>query len=133
MCVGGVNKFIPSVFRFVSNNLFKVVKISSSKLSFLKWYTVPKSRSITLKLLPKKTKPIFSTLDTYWTCPHQQILCTSLVLGGAAIIFSQNWNFELKFFLVNPLMQKIGSTWFLDPKKPKNNSETAKTVSQSIQ
>ena len=89
-------------------------------------FTVTKNRSITLKLLPKKTKPIFSTLDTYWTCPHQQILCTSLVLGGAAIIFSKNWNFELKFVLVNPHMKKIGSMLFLKPLEPKNESKIAK-------
>ena len=29
------------------------------------YYTVPKSRSLTLNLLPKKTKPIFSILDKY--------------------------------------------------------------------
>ena len=47
-------------------------------------------------------------------------------LSGTMIIFAQNWNFELKFFLVNPLMQKIGSMWYLDPKMPRNDSETAK-------
>ena len=88
--------------------------------------TVPNSRSITLKLLPKKTKPIFSTLDTYWTCPHPLILWTSLALGGTAIIFSQNWNFELKFVLVNSLVKKIGSMGFLNPLKPKNVSKTAR-------
>ena len=30
--------------------------------------------------------------------------------GGAAIIFAQSWNFELKFFVGDPLMQKIIST-----------------------
>ena len=29
--------------------------------------------------------------------------------GGAAIIFAQSWNFELKFFLDIPFMKKIGS------------------------
>ena len=29
--------------------------------------------------------------------------------GGAAIIFAQSWNFELKFFLYIPFMKKIGS------------------------
>ena len=33
-------------------------------------------------------------------------------LGGATIIFSQNWNFELKFVLVNPLWEKMTSRWF---------------------
>ena len=96
-----------------------------------KQYTVPKSRFVTLNQLPKETKPIFNILDEYWICPHPQILCTSLDLGGAGIISSPNWNFELKFFSVNPLMEKIASTWFLDPKKPKNDSETAKNC-QSV-
>ena len=30
--------------------------------------------------------------------------------GGAAIIFPQSWNFELKFIVDNPFMQKINST-----------------------
>ena len=50
----------------------------------------------------------------------------SLVLGGAAIIFSKNWNFELKFVLVNPCMKKIGSMLFLNPLEPKNESKIAK-------
>ena len=29
--------------------------------------------------------------------------------GGAAIIFAQSWNFELKFFFDIPFMKKIGS------------------------
>ena len=33
-------------------------------------------------------------------------------LDGAAIKISRNWNFELKFFLVIALVEKIGSTWF---------------------
>ena len=47
--------------------------------------------------------------------------------GGDAIIFAQSWNFELKFFMDNPLMQKIISTgvksYFLsknEPKQPKD-------------
>ena len=47
--------------------------------------------------------------------------------GGAAIIFAQSWNFELKFFVDNPFMQKITSTgvrsYFLsknEPKQPKD-------------
>ena len=30
--------------------------------------------------------------------------------GGAVIIFAQSWNFELKFFVEDPFMQKIIST-----------------------
>ena len=47
--------------------------------------------------------------------------------GGAAIIFAQSWNFELKFFVDDPFMQKITSTgvrsYFLskiEPKQPKD-------------
>ena len=32
--------------------------------------------------------------------------------GGATIIFAQNWNFELKFVLVNPFWKKMTSRWF---------------------
>ena len=32
--------------------------------------------------------------------------------GGAAIIFSQSWNFELKFFVDNPYVKKIGTRSF---------------------
>ena len=41
---------------------------------------------------------------------------------GSYIIFSWIWNFKLKFFLVGPLMKKIGSMWFLNPLKPQNKS-----------
>ena len=123
-------KFHPWNFWKIKKSYPKIKKVLSMDKNFLSFnfihqyhlylHTVPKSKSVTLNQLPKKTKPIFSILDDYWICPHPQIFCTSLDLGGAAIIFSQNQNFELKFFLVNPLMSKIGSTRFLDSKKPKN-------------
>ena len=31
--------------------------------------------------------------------------------GGATILFSQNWNFELKFVLVNPFWEKMTYRW----------------------
>ena len=47
-------------------------------------------------------------------------------VGGTIIIFTQNWNFDLKFVLVNPLMKKIGSMMFLNPLEPKNESKIVK-------
>ena len=35
-----------------------------------------------------------------------------LQTGGATIIFAQNWNFELKFVLVNHFWVKMTSRWF---------------------
>jgi len=92
----------------------------------LRLHTVPNNRSLTLNLLSKKTQPIFSILDTYWTCPHQQILCTSLALGGAAV------NFKLELwaenFLVNSLVKKIGSMAFLSPLKQSELSHSSNSA-----
>ena len=52
-------------------------------------------------------------------------------VDGAAIKISQNWNFELKFVLVNSLVKKIGSMGFSNPLKPKNESKTARNC-QSV-
>ena len=41
--------------------------------------------------------------------------------GGAAIIFAQSWNFELKFIVDNTFMQKINSTGM-----PKNVQKSQK-------
>ena len=40
--------------------------------------------------------------------------------GGAAIIFAQSWNFELKFFVDDPFMQKIISLGVGSHFLPKN-------------
>ena len=45
---------------------------------------------------------------------------------GSYIIFSRIWNFKLKIFLVDPLMKKNCSMWFLNPLNPKNESKMAK-------
>ena len=49
-----------------------------------------------------------------------------LSIGSYIIFFSQIWNFQLKIFLVDLLMKKIGSMWFLSPLKPQNKSKMAK-------
>ena len=47
--------------------------------------------------------------------------------GGAAIIFAQSWNFELKFFVDDPFMQKIISTGVGSHFLPKKCLEGPKT------
>ena len=54
-----------------------------------------------------------------------------MAVDGAAMGFFLNWNFGLKFFFGESSHVKIGSRWFLDPKKSKNDSETAKNC-QSV-
>ena len=52
--------------------------------------------------------------------------------GGAAIIFAQSWNFELKFFVDNPFMQKINSTGVESHFLPKNETKQPKDCNQNI-
>ena len=47
--------------------------------------------------------------------------------GGVAIIFAQSWNFELKFFVDDPFMQKIISTGVGSHFLPKKCLEGQKT------
>ena len=47
------------------------------------------------------------------------LICVRLP-GGAAIIFSQSWNFELKFFVDNSFVKKIGTTCLWVHILPKN-------------
>ena len=52
--------------------------------------------------------------------------------GGAAIIFAQSWNFELKFIVDNPFMQKINSTGMGSHSLPKKCSKKPKTWNQKL-
>ena len=52
--------------------------------------------------------------------------------GGAAIIFAQSWNFELKYFVGNPFMQKINSTGVRSHFLPKKCSKEHKTKIQKL-
>ena len=61
--------------------------------------------------MPSQTKVIFRPMDIFWKCLRRQNLSTSMDLGGTTIIFSQNWNFELKFVLVNPFWEKMTYRW----------------------
>ena len=48
--------------------------------------------------------------------------------GGAIITFAENWNFELKFFLVNSFREKITSRVFWINSLSKNGSKMFKNV-----
>ena len=52
--------------------------------------------------------------------------------GGAAINFAQSWNFELKFIVDNPFMQKINSTGVESHFLPKNETKQPKHCNQNI-
>ena len=52
--------------------------------------------------------------------------------GGAAIILAQSWNFELKFIVDNPFMQKINSTGMGSHSLPKKCSKEPKTRNQKL-
>ena len=54
------------------------------------------------------------------------------LLGGAAIIFAQSWNFELKFFVDDPFIKKIISTGVGSHFVPKKCLEGPKTQIQKI-
>ena len=80
--------------------------------------------------MPGKTKLVFWPFDKFWTCPHVQNFLICMALGGAAIVFAQSWNFELKFCLDIFYMKKNASRvqWVLfiskkSSKLPKNISK----------
>ena len=85
-----------------------------------------------LKKMTANTVDVFDTCDHYWTCHKAWILYLCSPPGGAAIFFFQTWNFELKFFVDDPFMQKIisigvGSHFF-----PKKYLEGPKTQIQKL-
>ena len=52
--------------------------------------------------------------------------------GGAAIIFAQSWNLELKFFVDNPFMKKINSTRVRSNSLPKNRPNQPKDCNRNV-
>ena len=52
--------------------------------------------------------------------------------GGAAIIFAQSWNFELKFYVDNPFMKKTNSTSVRSHFLPQNGPNQPKDCNQNI-
>ena len=51
-------------------------------------------------------------LPTFKCSSQNSTSVDTLLPGGAAISFSQSWNFELKFFVDNPYVKKIGTRSF---------------------
>ena len=79
------------------------------------------------KKMSEKQEHIFGTFEHSWAGLASNFLIHVRLPGGTAIIFTQSLNFELKFFVDHPLMQKITSTcvrsYFLsknEPKEPKD-------------
>ena len=58
---------------------------------------------------------------------HEIFLICGRLPGGAAIIFAQGSDFELKFIVDNPFMQKINSTGMGSHFLPKKYSKEPKT------
>ena len=59
---------------------------------------------------------------------HEIFLIRVRLPGGAAIIFAQSLNFELKYFVDNQFMQKINSTGVESHFLPKKLDKTAKRL-----
>ena len=80
--------------------------------------------------MPGKTKHVFWPFDKFWTCPYVRNFLICMALVGAAIVFAQSWNFELKFCMDIFYTKKIASRvqWVLfiskkSSKLPKNISK----------
>ena len=87
------------------------------------------------KLLKKcqKKRNIFLVSLTIPELISREIFLIHVQLpGGAAIIFAQSWNFDLKFFVDNPFMQKINSTGMGSHFLPKKCSKEPKTRNQKL-
>ena len=67
------------------------------------------------KVIAEEIKTYFLHLVTYWTCPHQQILCTSLALGGAAIIFFSKFEFFLGFPQITRVIRSLSIKNNIEP------------------
>jgi hypothetical protein len=70
--------------------------------------TVGLNWSETVTGVPGKWEHVFGTFEPSLVL-HEIVLIRVQLPGGAAIIFAQSWNFELKFFVGNPFFQKISS------------------------
>ena len=61
---------------------------------------------VTLKKMPAQAEHIFDTFEYFLVDHNQKFFVTVWSPGGVIIAFAENWNFELKFFLVNSLREK---------------------------
>ena len=66
----------------------------------------------TLMKMLEQAKDIFDTFEYFWVDHKSKFFVTVWPPGGIIITFAENWNFELKFFLVNTVRKKITSRVF---------------------
>ena len=63
----------------------------------------------TLKKCSHKPKIFLTPLSVSGLTTSQNFFVTVWSPGGVIIAFAENWNFELKFFLVNSFREKMTS------------------------
>ena len=67
----------------------------------------PLDMCVTLKKVPAHAEHIFDTFEYFLVDHKSNFFVTVWPPGGAVITFAENWNFELKFFLVNSFREKM--------------------------
>ena len=72
-------------------------------------YTVGLNMCVTLKKCPHKPNIFLIPLNISELTTSQNFFVTVWSPGGVIIAFAENWNFELKFFLVNSFRKKMTS------------------------
>ena len=82
----------------------------------------------TLKKCLHKLNILLIALSISELTTSQKIFVTVWPPGGDIITFAENWNFELKFFLVNSYREKITSRVFWINSLSKNGSKMFKNV-----
>ena len=75
----------------------------------LKHLTVGLNMYVTLKKCPHMLNILLIPLNTSELTTSQNFFVTVWSTGGVIITFAENWNFELKFFLVNSFREKMTS------------------------
>ena len=90
----------------------KVMKMKILKPISKIFSTVPRSGSLTFESIAASNQGDLQTCGHILNLPMSTKLVRSLDLGGTTIIFAQNWNFELKFVLVNHFWKKMTSRQF---------------------
>ena len=101
----------------------KVMKMKILKPISKIFSTVLRRGSLTFESIAASNQGHLQTFGHILNLPMSTKLVRSLDLGGATIIFAQNWNFELKFVLVNPFQKKMTSKWFRINFLTKNRSK----------
>ena len=72
-------------------------------------HTVGLNMYVTLKKWPHKQNIFLIPLNISELTKSQKFFVTVWPPGGVTIAFAENWNFELKFFWVNSIREKLTS------------------------